>query len=197
VAQPEQLHTVRPVPAPFTGRQEIDLDAVREMMSHFKYDDFEEAQELILAALQEVNEHYGWVSPEAAEIVAEHLNTTPTRVFALLSFYADFRTAPRGHHHLLVCHGVSCYVMGSQKLVQALQDDYGIADGDTTPDEQLSVQVVNGCLGVCDRSPVVKIDDEFVGNVTPESLNALLQRAIAGRQAMLANEETHGSHSTK
>lgn len=197
MAQPEQLHTVRPVPAPFTGRQEIDLDAVREMMSHFKYDDFEEAQELILAALQEVNEHYGWVSPEAAEIVAEHLNTTPTRVFALLSFYADFRTAPRGHHHLLVCHGVSCYVMGSQKLVQALQDDYGIADGDTTPDEQLSVQVVNGCLGVCDRSPVVKIDDEFVGHVTPESLNALLQRAIAGRQAMLANEETHGSHSTK
>lgn len=197
MAQPEQLHTVRPVPAPFTGRQEIDLDAVREMMSHFKYDDFEEAQELILAALQEVNEHYGWVSPEAAEIVAEHLNTTPTRVFALLSFYADFRTAPRGHHHLLVCHGVSCYVMGSQKLVQALQDDYGIADGDTTPDDQLSVQVVNGCLGVCDRSPVVKIDDEFVGHVTPESLNALLQRAIAGRQAMLANEETHGSHSTK
>jgi len=197
VAQSEQTHAVRPVPAPFTGRQEIDLDVVREMMSHFKYDDFEEAQELILAALQEVNEHYGWVSPEAAAVVAEHLGTSTTRVFALLSFYADFRTEPRGHHHLLVCHGVSCYVMGSQKLVQALRDDYGIEDGDTTPDEQLSVQVVNGCLGVCDRSPVVKIDDEFVGHVTPESLNDLLQRAIVGREAMLAQEETNGSHSTR
>ncbi len=184
---------MRPVPAPYTGRQEIDLDVVREMMSHIKYDDFEEAQELILFALQEVNEHFGWVSPEAAEVIAAHLGTSPTRVYALLSFYADFRTAPRGHHHLLVCHGVSCYVMGSQRVVQALQDDWGVEDGETTPDEQLSVQMINGCLGVCDRSPVVKLDDEFVGHVTPESLNDLLKRALAGREAMReANEETNG-----
>jgi NADH-quinone oxidoreductase subunit E len=193
VTQPDQTHTaVRPVPAPYTGRQDIDLDVVRKMLSHFKYDDFEEAQESILSALQEVNEHFGWVSPEAAEVVAEHLGTTSTRVFALLTFYADFRTDPRGHHHLLVCHGMSCYVMGSQNLVQTLQDDYGIVDGDTTRDAQLSVQVVNGCLGVCDLSPVVKLDDEFVGPVTPESLNQLIQRALAGREAMRANEETHG-----
>jgi NADH:ubiquinone oxidoreductase subunit E len=81
--------------------------------------------------------------------------------------------------------------------VQALQDDFGIADGDTTPDEQLSVQVVNGCLGVCDRSPVVKIDNEYAGHVTPESLNDLIQRAIAGRDAMRAHEETNGSHSAE
>lgn len=193
MAQSEQQHHMRPVPAPFTGRQEIDLDVVRDMMSHITYDDFEEAQELILFALQEVNEHFGWVSPEAAEVIAAHLGTSPTRVYALLSFYADFRTAPRGHHHLLVCHGVSCYVMGSQRVVQALQDDYGVEDGETTPDEQLSVQVINGCLGVCDRSPVVKLDDEFVGHVTPESLNDLLRRALAGRQAMrAASEETNG-----
>lgn len=183
MAHAEQAHVPLPVPAPFTGRQEIDLDVVRELLSHFHYSDFEEAQELILSALQEVNEHFGWVSPEAAELVAEHLGTTVNRVFGLLTFYADFRTAPRGHHHLLVCHGMSCYVLGSQQLVQELQDRYGIADGDTTPDEQLSVQVVNGCLGVCDRSPVVKLDDTYVGHVTPESLNDLLQRAIAGRAA--------------
>ena len=68
--------------------------------------------------------------------------------------------------------------MGSQKLVQTLRDDYGIEDGETTPDEQLSVHVVNGCLGVCDRSPLVKLDDEYAGHVTPESLNDLIQRAI-------------------
>ena len=197
MAQPDQTHALRPVPAPYTGRQEIDPDVVRGMMAQFTYDDFEEAQELILAALQEVNEHYGWVSPEAAEIVADHLGTTSTRVFALLSFYADFRTEPRGHHHLLVCHGVSCYIMGSQRLVQSLQENYGIEDGETTADEQLSVHVVNGCLGVCDRSPLVKLDDEYAGHVTPESLNELIQRAITGRQAMLANEENNGSHTSQ
>ena len=197
MAQADQTHAARPVPAPYTGRQEIDLDVVRTMLSHIRYDDFEEAQELILHALQEINEHFGWVSPEAAELVAEHLGTTPSRVFALLTFYADFRTEPRGQHHMLVCHGMSCYVMGSQRLVQALQDTYGIGDGDTTPDAQLSVQVVNGCLGVCDRSPVVKIDDEYAGPVTPESLNDLIQRAIAGHASMRPHEENHGSHNAE
>lgn len=192
MADANQTHELLPVPAPFTGRREIDLDAVREMVSHFHYEDFEEAQELILAALQEVNEIYGWVSPEAAQIVAEHLGTTAERVYALLTFYADFRTEPRGHHHMLICHGMACYVHGSQRLVQHMQDDFGVQDGDTTADEQMSVQVVNGCLGVCDLSPVVKLNDHYAGHVTPESLTELIDRAIAGRDAMRASEESHG-----
>lgn len=197
MAHAETSHAVLPVPAPFTGRQDIDLDVVREMLSHFTYSDFEEGQELILSALQEVNEHFGWVSPEAAEVVAEHLGTTINRVFGLLTFYADFRTEPRGHHHLLVCHGMSCYVQGSQNLVQRLQDRYGIADGETTDDTSLSVQVVNGCLGVCDRSPVVKIDDEYHGPVDPDQLTALIQDVLATRGAHSTNEETHGSRSAE
>ena len=188
----QQTHALPPVPAPFTGRREIDLDHVRELVSHLTFSDFEEAQELILLALQEVNEHYGWVSPEAAEIVARQLNTTPTRVYSLLTFYADFRTEPRGHHHMLICHGMSCYIMGSQQLVQAMQDRFGIEDGETTADEQMSVQVVNGCLGVCDLSPIVKIDDDYHGPVTPDSLTALVTRAIAGHQELQSKEERHG-----
>ena len=77
----------------------IDLDVVREMLSHFTFNDYEEAQELILSALQEINEHFGWVSLEAAKVVADHFNTTDNRVFGLLTFYADFRTEPRGLSH--------------------------------------------------------------------------------------------------
>src|SRR5919206_4614848 len=133
---------------------EIDLNVVREMLSHFKPQDHQEAQELILSALQEINEHFGWVSLEAAEIVAEHLGTTSNRIYGLLTFYADFRTQPRGNHFMLLCHGMSCYVMGSQRLVQELRDRYNIGDGDTTADGQLTVQVVNGCLGICDIAPM-------------------------------------------
>lgn len=157
----------------------IDLDVVREIMSHFTYQDHQEAQELILSALQEVNERFGYVSIEAAEVVAEHLGTTATRVYGLLTFYADFRTKPRGKHFMLLCHGMSCYVMGSQKLVQELADTWGIADGETTADGELTVQVVNGCLGVCDRAPFCKIDADYHGNLTTESLNAVLRKVIA------------------
>jgi len=158
---------------------EIDLDQVREILSHFKPQDHQEAQELILSALQEVNEHFGWVSLEASEVVAEHFGTTSNRIYGLLTFYADFRTEPRGKHFMLLCHGMSCYVMGSQKLVQELSDRYGITDGGTTADGELTVQVVNGCLGVCDRAPLVKIDNDFYGSLNVDSFNDVLQRAIA------------------
>ncbi|HEV2127902.1 MAG TPA: NAD(P)H-dependent oxidoreductase subunit E [Thermomicrobiales bacterium] len=196
MANANQTHEMLPVPAPFTGRREIDLDAVREMVSHFHFDDYEEAQELILSALQEINEVYGWVSPEATEIVARHLNTTPERVFSLLTFYADFRTARRGHHHMLICHGMACYVHGSQRLVQHMQDDFGVQDGDTTTDGNMSVQVVNGCLGVCDQAPVVKIDDTYHGSVDAETLTDLVNDAVANHTALTENEETHGPRGT-
>ena len=169
------------LPSVATGRKEIDLDVVREMMSHITYQDHQEAQELILFALQEINEHFGWVSPEAAQVVADHLGTSINRVYGLLTFYADFRTEPRGNHFMLLCHGMSCYVLGSQNLVQMLQDQYGIVDGETTADGELTVQVVNGCLGVCDKAPIVKLDDSYHGDLTPESLNDVIQRAIANR----------------
>ena len=69
----------------------------------------------------------------------------------------------------------------SQNLVQELADTYGIGDGGTSADGELTVQVVNGCLGVCDRAPVVKIDNDFYGQLTTESFNTLLQQVIAGR----------------
>lgn len=164
-----------------TSTNQIDLDVVREMMSHITYSDHQEAQELILHALQEVNERFGWVSLEAAEVVAAHLGTTANRVFALLTFYADFRTAPRGDHFMLVCHGMSCYVGGSMRLVQSLEDRYGIGDGDTTADGRLTIQVVDGCLGVCDRAPLVKLDQDYHGELTAESLNSLIERATGAR----------------
>lgn len=186
-----QAHAAATVPA------RIDLDVVREIVSHFKPQDHQEAQELILAALQEVNERFGYVSLEAAEIVAAHLGTTANRVYGLLTFYADFRTEPRGKHFMLVCHGMSCYALGSQALVQELKDRWGIADGGTTADGELTIQVVNGCLGVCDKAPIVELDHAFHGNLTVERLNDVIQRAIAARNAspvaILGSGSDHGS----
>jgi NADH-quinone oxidoreductase subunit E len=157
---------------------DIDLDYVRNLVSHFQPQDWQEGQELILSVLQEINEHFGYVSIEAAEIVAERLGTTVNRIYGLLTFYADFRTEPRGKHFMLLCHGMSCYVMGSQQLVQALQDKYGIGDGGTTAGGELTVQVVNGCLGVCDRAPIVKLGDDYHGHLTPESFEELIHRML-------------------
>jgi NADH-quinone oxidoreductase subunit E len=159
--------------------QSIDLTEVARILSHYHYRDFQQAQELILSALQEVNEHFGWVSLPAAELVAQHFGTTASRVYGLLTFYADFRTEPRGKHFMLLCHGMACYVMGSQRLIQNLEDAWSIQDGGTTEDGELTVQIVNGCLGVCDRAPICKLDADFFGDLTVEKLNEAIRHAIA------------------
>jgi NADH-quinone oxidoreductase subunit E len=159
--------------------QSIDLIEVARILSHYHYHDFQQAQELILSALQEVNEHFGWVSLPAAELVAQHFGTTASRVYGLLTFYADFRTEPRGKHFMLLCHGMACYVMGSQRLIQNLEDAWGIQDGGTTDDGELTVQIVNGCLGVCDRAPICKLDADYFGDLTVEKLNEAIRHAIA------------------
>jgi len=172
----------------------IDLDEVRRILSHFTFQDHQEAQELILSALQEVNEHFGYVSLPAAELVADHFQTTANRVYGLLTFYADFRTEPRGTHFMLLCHGMACYVMGSQRLVQELKETWGIQDGQTTADGELTVQVVNGCLGVCDKAPIVKLDADYHGDLTEEKLNEVIRRAIAAGGGWQAAHHGHGPH---
>lgn len=181
-------------PVKRANEQPIDLDEVRRILTHFQPRDFQEAQELILSALQEVNETFGYVSLEAAEVVAEHLGTTASRVYGLLTFYADFRTEPRGKHFMLLCHGMSCYVLGSERLVQELKDTWGIDDGETTADGELTVQVVNGCLGVCDRAPFCKLDAAYHGDLTPDKLNDVLKRAIAAGGTWRDAHHGHGSN---
>ena len=186
--------TAQSAGGPGTAPGGIDLDVVRQMLAHFTYHDYQEAQELILAALQEINEHFGYVSLEAAELVADHFGTTANRVYGLLTFYADFRTEPRGRHFMLLCHGMACYVMGSQQLVHELKDTWGVADGETTADGELTVQVVNGCLGVCDRAPIVKLDADYHGDLTVEKLNDVIRRAIAAGGGWAAAHAGHGGH---
>lgn len=163
---------------------ELDLEPLKRILERdFRYDTHQDAEELILGACQEAQNLYGWVPQPAAQVIADHLGVSVNRVYSLLTFYADFRTEPRGDNFMLLCHGMSCYVMGSQQLVQTLADRYGIGDGGTTAGGELTVQVVNGCLGVCDQAPLVKVNDDYYGNLTPETFNQLVQQVIAERRS--------------
>ncbi|MEX1159035.1 MAG: NAD(P)H-dependent oxidoreductase subunit E [Thermomicrobiales bacterium] len=159
---------------------EQDLDKVRELMrTRFQFRDHEEARELILAACQDVQQILGWVPHEAAEIIGDHLGTTANHVYGLLTFYADFRTQPPGNHVMLVCHGTACFVSGSQRLIDELQTRYGVGGDETTADGELTVQIVNGCLGVCDRAPLVQFDHhDYYGELDVESFNQAIAEVI-------------------
>ncbi len=161
----------------------IDLEPLRSILARdFTPDGYSEAQELILGACQEAQLLYGWVPREAAQEIADHLGVTVNRIYGLLTFYADFRTDPPGEHAMLLCHGAACYVMGSERLIEEVHDGQKIGADGRTPDGTFSIQVVNGCLGVCNLAPCVQIDHHtYVGNLTRERLADVMQSIRNGR----------------
>jgi NADH-quinone oxidoreductase subunit E len=169
-----------------------DLAHITEILQRdYRPEDHEEAQELILGALQDVQHVLGWVPLQAAELVAEHLGVSVNRIFGLLTFYADFRTEQPGNQFLLLCHGTACYVGGSQRLIDELRDNYGIGNGGTTADGELTVQIVNGCLGVCDLAPLVQFDHhDYYGKLDVERFNEVIAEVIRRGPA----ERHHEAH---
>jgi NADH-quinone oxidoreductase subunit E len=171
---------------------DADAERVRELLdAKYHPRDHEEAQELILAACQDVQHMFGWVPPDAARLIGTHLGVTENRIFGLLTFYADFRTAPPGNHFMLLCHGAACYVHGSQRLIDCLARDYGIGADETTADGALTVQIVNGCLGVCDLAPLIQFDHhDYYGKLDEESF----KRAIEEVKRRGPVERHHDAH---
>lgn len=172
---------------------ESDLERVREVLrAKYHPRDHEEAQELILGACQDVQHLLGWVPHEAAVVIADHLGVTAHRIFGLLTFYADFRTEKPGNHFMLVCHGTACFVGGSQRLIDELRDTYRVGGDETTADGELTVQFVNGCLGVCDLAPVIHLDHVYYGHLDVASFNETIADVIRRGPAEAHHaDETH------
>jgi len=165
------------------SQAEIDLDPLRDILQRdFNPDGYQEAEELILGACQEAQLLYGWVPQPASQLIADHLGVSINRIYGLLTFYADFRTDPPGDHAMLLCHGAACFVMGSERLIRELNDDQKLGPDGRTPDGAFSVQVVNGCLGVCNLAPVAQIDHHhYFGHLNRERLAAVMHAIRDGR----------------
>jgi NADH-quinone oxidoreductase subunit E len=171
---------------------EIDLEPLRKILEEqYKPENYQDSLELIVQACQEAQHIYGYVPKAATELIAEHLQVSTNRIYGLLTFYADFLTQPPGKHTMLLCHGAACYVMGSQKLVDHLDLKYDVDSGQTTKDGTLTVQIVNGCLGVCDLAPVAQVDHhDYCGHLTVEKFEELLESMRTEEGAAEGSDET-------
>lgn len=171
---------------------ELDLEPLRAILNeHFNPANYQDSLELIVQACQEAQHLYGYVPKAATELIAEHLGVSTNRIYGLLTFYADFLTDPPGKHTMLLCHGAACYVGGSQKIVDHLDLKYAVDSGQTTKDGTLTVQFVNGCLGVCDLAPVAQVDHhDYYGHLTVEKFEDLLESMRSPENAAEDSDET-------
>jgi NADH-quinone oxidoreductase subunit E len=126
-------------------------------------------------ALRAVQSHRGWVSDQAVCDIAELLGLTAEEVESVATFYSMIFREPVGRHVIYLCDSVSCWIMGAESLMEHLRQKLGVAPGETTRDGRFTLLPV-GCLGACDLAPAMQVDDDLHGNLTPESVDEILER---------------------
>ena len=122
----------------------------------------------MMPVLQEAQGIYGYLPKEVQEIIAQEMGVPLSEVFGVATFYSQFTLNPKGEHTISVCLGTACYVKGADKILAALEERLGIASGECTPDGFFSIESCR-CLGACGLAPVMTVDGEVYGKVTPES----------------------------
>jgi NADH-quinone oxidoreductase subunit E len=128
-----------------------------------------------IEALNIVQRHHGWVSDEALKDIATMLDMSEHELDSIATFYSLIFRKPVGRHVILVCDSVSCWIMGYNPLLDVIKDKLGIGFGETTQDKRFTLLPV-ACLGACDRAPVIMIDDDLHGPVTPGMLDEILKK---------------------
>lgn len=132
--------------------------------------------------LSEINHVFGYVPGEAFREVrkqlidpAERTFVAESQLYGLASFYDMLSTKPRGRHVIKFCENAPCHVVGGKAVWDTLRESLNLKNGETTPDSKWTL-LTTSCLGLCSVGPVVLIDDDVYGNVTPDQLPAILER---------------------
>ena len=122
----------------------------------------------VLSSLLAVEDELGYIPKEAVEFVAEFSNATVNDVWAVASFYPNFRFEPPSEHVVDVCWGASCHLVGAMMIFKSVLEASGMDDEGDRPDKRLTVRF-NSCLGACSQAPVMAMDHHLAGRVNPES----------------------------
>lgn len=132
----------------------------------------------LITVLQHAQDIYGYLPTDVLYHIAERIGSTPAKVMGVATFYSQFRLQPVGKYLIMLCQGTACHVNGSEKIEKAIREEIGISDGETTDDGLFTLKNV-ACLGCCSLSPVMMINDETYGSLTPEKAKEILRNLKA------------------
>jgi NADH-quinone oxidoreductase subunit E len=138
--------------------------------------------EALIPILGEVNNVFGYIPTKAFTEIKKQIHSPGNRsfisegqLFGLASFYQMLSTKPLGRHVIRFCESAPCHVMGGRQVIQTLKDQLNLEPGDTSSDGKWSL-VNTSCLGICGVGPVILVDEDVYGNLTPEQIPDILAR---------------------
>ena len=136
----------------------------------------------LIPILQEIQEAYGYLPAAVLRWVSERTRIPTSRIYGVITFYAQFYLKPHGRHTVRCCRGTACHVRGGKKIINAVKGQLGLEDGETTQDMLFSFETV-ACLGACALSPVMVVGSTYHGKMTPRQAEQILQQLRQGARA--------------
>lgn len=135
----------------------------------------EKEEGVLIPVLQEAQEIYGYLPEAVLTRIGRHLHIPMSRIYGVVTFYAQFYTTPRGRNTVRVCRGTACHVRGGKNIRKAVEQYLGIVEGETTPDFKFTFETV-ACLGACALSPVLLVNKNYYGKLTPAKVDQVLKQ---------------------
>ncbi len=151
------------------NHESVDLSLLNETL-----DKYASVKGSLISILQKTQEIYGYIPIDAVYHIAEKTGSTPAKVLGVATFYSQFRFQAMGKHLIMVCKGTACYVNGAERIIDAIQEELGIGNNETTADGLFSLSIV-ACLGCCSLAPVMMIDEDTYGSLTPDKVKKILR----------------------
>ena len=128
----------------------------------------------LIGLLQEVQGRFGYLPAAALAEISRRTRIPLSRIYGVVSFYAQFYTEPRGRHTVRACRGTACHVKGAGRVLDSICRTLGIDDGQTTADMMFCLETV-ACLGTCFLAPAMMIDSQYFGRLTPQRVESILK----------------------
>lgn len=132
----------------------------------------------LITILQKAQEIYGYLPQDVIRHISEKTGVKPAKIMGVATFYTQFRLKPVGKYLIMLCKGTACHVNGSDLIEKTITETLGIHDGETTEDGLFTLKNV-ACLGCCSLSPVMMINEETYGSLTPDKTKKILAELTA------------------
>ena len=151
------------------NHENVDLGLLKDVLDHYA-----DVKGSLITILQKTQEIYGYIPIDAVYHIAERTGLTPAKILGVATFSSQFRFQAVGKYLIMICKGTACYVNGAERIIEAVQEELGIGDNQTTADGLFSLSLVS-CLGCCSLAPVMMINEDTYGSLTPDKVKKILR----------------------
>lgn len=159
----------------------MSADDNRRMLLEKTMKEHNYEESALLEILHRAQDIYGFLDKELLMDISQSLNLPPSHVFGVATFYSFFKLKRTGQHVVTGCLGTACYVKGVDEIMRAIEDEYNIKRGESTPDGKLSL-LVTRCIGACAMAPTIVVDNEMIAKATKEVVLQRIKEVLGGEK---------------